>query len=159
MINMSANYQVPFVSQYDLDIDKHWQDKACGLASLIMMLKYFDKPVDSKDLFETAIKNKAYLQNIGFKHKELANLSVGYGLKGENFDWAKLSLEKAFIKLSTLLANQPIIASIYSKFDSASKDGHLIVLTGFDNKNIFYSDPQVGPDKSISIEDFFKGWK
>jgi len=157
---MKINYNIPFCSQYDLDIEKFWQDKSCGLASLIMLIKYYNSEfVDSKNLFETAIKNNAYLQNVGFKHKELAELATGYGLKGENFDWAQLDPEKAFDKLLELLKQQPIIASIYSRFDPGSFDGHLIVLTGYDDKNIFYNDPQTGPDKSISRESFLFGWK
>jgi uncharacterized protein YvpB len=156
---MRINYDVPFFSQYDIDVEKSWQDKSCGLASLIMLIKYCGQPVDSKNLFETAIKNNAYLQNVGFKHKELADLAAGYGLRGENFDWAKIEKEEAFKNLMVYLEAEPIIASIYSRFDPESKDGHLIVLTGFDDKNIFYNDPQNGPDKSVSTETFLKGWK
>ena len=157
---MNADYKVPFYSQYDLDIEKSWQNKACGLASVMMLIHYYKgEPVDSKNLFETAIKNNAYLPNIGFKHRELAELASNYNLKGENFDWFKLDIEEAFNKLLSLLETQPVIASIYSHFDPENKNGHLIVLTGFDKENIFYNDPQAGPDKSISIEDFLKGWK
>ncbi len=157
---MKAKYDLPFVLQYDLDIDKHWQDRACGIASVLMVIEfYLNKKIDSKELFDCAMSIGAYLEGIGFKHKELAKTAENYGLSGENFDWAKMDQNEAFDKLTDFLKEGPIIVSIYSKFDPENKGGHLIVLTGFDEESIFYNDPQFGADKSISTKDFLKGWK
>jgi uncharacterized protein YvpB len=54
----------------------------------------------------------------------------------------------------------PVIASIHRGFNSKSSYGHLVVITGFDDKLVYYNDPGKHDGiRTVAINDFMKGWK
>ena len=54
----------------------------------------------------------------------------------------------------------PVIASIHRGFNPKSSFGHLIVVTGFDEKLVYYNDPGKHDGiRNVAIADFTKGWK
>lgn len=152
------------LSQY-LDVsDPTWQNRACGIVALkiaLAALGYQTHDVDR--MIQTGLEQNAYLPGIGWKHAELAKLSENYRAKGANYDWAALNPEEAWTKLTTYLGQTPVLASIHSHFDPASKDGHLIVLAGEKDGQIIYADPAIkNRDQIITSIDqakFLAGWK
>lgn len=160
-------FKVPPYSQF-LDVKNHkWQRKSCGIVSLKMLLDYWSKqfnktaPSISK-LIQEGVKNKGYIPNIGWRHKNLVELVEDYGFGGNNFDWAKVKPSIAFKKLRRYLNKYPLMASIYKNF-CPGDNGHLVVITDFKNNFIFYNDPdskyRKDVAKKIGLKKFLKGWK
>lgn len=104
----------------------------------------------------------AFLPGIGWTHKGIVALAIQAGLYGRNYDWAKCAPKEAFQKLLPYLRRNPVIASIYKDF-TPKASGHLIVLTGFDGKKIYYNDPIAKQrndiKRTISLATFLRGWK
>ncbi len=152
------------LSQY-LDISEpRWQNRACGIVALKIALDTLDyQTPDLKTMIQTGVEQNAYLPGIGWKHAELAKLSEHYGANGTNYDWAALSPEEAWVKLTTYLGQTPVLVSIHSHFDPTTKDGHLIVLAGEQTGQIIYADPEIKDrDQIITSIDrtkFLAGWK
>lgn len=150
------------LSQYIHIQDPEWKEKSCGIVSLAMLLNYFGKEISADQLLKDGLANNAYLEAVGWKHKELAELGKQYGLNGENLDWAALDTESAYKKAIGHLNPHPIMASIYNNF-LPRNGGHLVVITGADSDKIFYNDPAEKDinkiTKEISPREFLKGWK
>lgn len=152
------------LSQY-LDISEpRWQNRACGIVALKIALDTLDyQTPDLKTMIQTGVEQNAYLPGIGWKHAELAKLTENYGATGTNYDWADLSPEAAWEKLTTYLGRIPVLASIHSHFDPTTKDGHLIVLAGQKDGQIIYADPEIKDRNqiitSIDRAKFLDAWK
>lgn len=155
-------HKVPALSQHIHIQDPKWKDKSCGIVSLAMLLNYLGKKISANQLLKDGLANNAYLETIGWKHKELAELGKQYGLNGKNLDWASLDTESAYEKAISYLNRHPIMASVYNNFQPEN-GGHLVVITGADSNKIFYNDPDTKDInsiyKEISIENFLNGWK
>lgn len=158
-------FSVPAYSQF-LDVkDKRWQKRACGMVSLKMIIDYWRAPRSNPScdqLIKLGLKQKAFLTNVGWKHKELSQLVSKFGLRGRNFDWVKIKPETAFKKLRSYLKKYPVLASIHKNLDPA-KGGHLIVVTGFRNGLVSYNDPDSKARKTVKqtagLKKFLEGWK
>lgn len=156
-------HKVPEFSQH-LDVkEKEWRNRACGIAALKMLLEYNNSdspPID--ELIKIGLEKDAYIQNIGWKHKELAEIARDFNLKSKNFDWANLTPEEAFENLESYFPENPVLASIHKDFDD-KKGGHLIVLTGMEDDTIFYNEPYAEKrqeiKQSVHKDKFMKGWK
>ena len=146
-----------------LDIeDKKWKSRSCGIVSLKSILEYWGVKENIKDLIDLGLKKGAYISGIGWKHKGLALIAKDYGLVGKNYDWFKNKPETAFKKLLPKLKKYPVIISIYKNL-KPGKSGHLVVLTGHENGQIFFNDPdsktKKGIQKKVGFEKFLIGWK
>lgn len=156
-------HKVPEFSQH-LDVkEKEWKSRACGVTALKMLLEYNNSDSPSIDeLIKIGVEKDAYIPNIGWKHRELAEIARDFKLKSRNFDWANLAPEEAFKKLKSYFPENPVLASIYKDFDDR-KGGHLIVLTGMENDTIFYNEPYAKKRqeirRSVHKDKFMKGWK
>ncbi len=155
-------YNVPFHSQLTEIKTYEWQQQGCGIASLAMAIDYY-KPntVSVNKLLTQAIVSGAYVPNVGWKHTELAALAGKYGLVGKTYDFSKTSNQTAFAELKDLLNDGPVIVSIHNKFDPKATLGHIVVVTGLDEQNVYYNNPALRTPggSQISIADFLKGWK
>jgi len=152
---------VPFYSQLQDIQASEWKKKACGVVSLAMVIEFY-KPdaVSVNKLLEQAIASGAYLQNAGWKHKELALLAEKYGLEGKSYDLSSSDKVTAFTQLKNYLKDGPVIASIYYKFDPKSTIPHLVVINGIDGDTVYYNDPAGhAAGEKISAANFLKGWK
>ena len=114
-------------------------------------------------IISDGVKNKAYIENIGWSHQGLIDTAVKhFGLVGERFDFAKETAEVAFKKITEELKNGPVVASIYKNLNPQN-GGHLVVVFGIDDNNILFADPDVDNENLIvreaTIEEFKKGWK
>lgn len=157
---VSGNFEVPFYSQFSDITLSEWQKLGCGVASLAMVVNYYNPDSTSvMALLNQVIASGAYQDGVGWKHAELAVLASKYGLSGQVYDFYKLNNEAAFDKFLELLKDGPVIVSIHNKFDPRATLGHIIVATGYENGEIIYNDPTYGPDKRISLDGFLNGWK
>jgi len=169
--------------------NKFWAKRVCGPASLAMIaVYYFSKKESSivraiKKIYKNngnnslkklseflvdfiisdGVKNKAYIENIGWSHQGLIDTAVKhFGLTGIRFDCAQESGEIAFEKMISELKKGPVIASIYKNLNPQN-GGHLVVVFGIDENNVLFADPDIDNSNLIErkapIEEFKKGWK
>jgi len=109
------------------------------------------------------VKNKAYIENIGWSHQGLIDTASKYfGLIGNRFDFAKENSETAFERMIEELKNNPVIASIYKNLNPQN-GGHLVVVFGIDDNNVLFADPDIDNpnliERKATIEEFKNGWK
>jgi len=152
---------VPFYSQFQDIESPEWQKKGCGIASLTMIIDYYESDaVSVNNLLKQAIDAGAYQLNAGWKHRDLVLLSQKYGLDGDNYDLLGSSQKTAFESFIGFLEDGPVIASVHYRFDPKSTIPHLVVIDGIDGDTIYYNDPASDRGKEeISVDDFLKGWK
>ena len=114
-------------------------------------------------IISDGVKNKAYIENIGWLHQGLIDAAVKYfGLSGNRFDFAKENGETAFERMIEELKNGPVIASIYKNLNPQN-GGHLVVVFGVDEDNVLFADPDINKlnliERRATIEEFKNGWK
>ncbi|HEY6020370.1 MAG TPA: C39 family peptidase [Candidatus Paceibacterota bacterium] len=151
---------VPFYSQFKDVSSASWQKRACGIASLAMVIDYYrDSAVSVDALLKEGIAAGAY-SSAGWTYQGLINVAQKHGMTGASYDLGALGSTTAFTKLTRALTNGPVIASVHYKFDPKSSIPHLVVLSGIDNDYVYYNDPAAkAGDKKILIADFRKAWK
>jgi uncharacterized protein YvpB len=152
---------VPFYSQFtDISAVK-WQKVGCGIASLAMLIEYYEPGEVSVDkLLDEGIASKAFLEDAGWTHSGLANLAKNYGLNGKPFDYSSNSMESAYAKLNASLEEGPVMASVFYTFDPESPIPHLVVINSIDGDIVYYNDPSdKSGNRSISSTKFKKAWK
>jgi len=160
-------FKTPKYSQF-LDVeDKEWKNKSCGILSLKMLLDYWNhkeetSAEDVENLITEGLAADAYVPEVGWKHRELVNLSQNHGLDGENFDWAHEHPDVAFNRVMPHLSKHPVMVSIHKDL-SEDGPGHLAVLTGFEDGRVFYNDPDAKSrediERSVPLQKFLNGWK
>jgi uncharacterized protein YvpB len=161
-------YNVPFISQYS-DINfPEWKNQACGIVCLKMLMDYWhSQSTENKTAnLESLINNRngAFIENVGWSHSGLVSLTRSYGYDGFNKDLAQFKNPiYCFEQLKADLKRFPLIASVWNKFDPTNKGGHLIVITGIDEKQIYFNDPekinQSEGKESLSVDEFLKAFK
>ena len=114
-------------------------------------------------IISDGVKNKAYIENIGWSHQGLIDTAVKhFGLVGERSDFAKENTETAFERMIEELKNGPVMASIYKNLNPQN-GGHLVVVFGTDDNNVLFADPDIDNpnlmERKASIEEFKNGWK
>lgn len=154
-------YDVPLYSQIADISSVEWKQKGCGVADVAMIVNFYKpKTTTVQKSLEDAIALGAYQKNVGWKHDGLAALAKKYGMDGKVQDFSKLNNLDAFNQFKDVIKEGPAIASIHRNFDPKLSFGHLIVITGFDDNQIFYNDPGKHDGiRKVSITDFMKGWK
>ena len=167
-------HKVPRLSQYkDVgieDFDNFWQKRACGIVSLVMVMKYFQPLIPTKTidtLIMEGLEKEHYIQGIGWKHKGIVELAKDFGFAGKTFDMAnEEEHEQSFKAFMKELEKQPVIVSIHKDF-KLNGGGHLVAATGFKetmNKlSLEINDPDCkskkGVRRVVSAERFKAGWK
>jgi len=155
--------ELPHYSQF-LDVTKKgWKVRACGVASLAMILDHYKQTETSIDeLIDHGVSIGAYNKELGWIHSGIVNIAKHKGFKGERFDWKDIDTSVSFNKMSDHLKNGPIIASIHKNFNP-TLSGHLVVITLKNNTHITIHDPIAKKreqiKKEIPINVFLAGWK
>jgi len=161
-IRPSNNLKVPFYSQFT-DITSPSRKKiGCGVASLAMLIELYvpGEKVSVDNLFEDGLKAGAYLNDAGWIHSGLINLSKKYGLDGQSHGLSHLNKKSAFEQLKTVLEDGPVIASVHYTFDPKNPIPHLVVINSTDGDTVYYNDPaEKSGGNSISKDKFIKAWK
>ena len=160
----SAILSVPlvhFYSQFTDVVSSHWQKQSCGIASLAMIIDYYNPgTVIVNTLLTEAIAAGAYDLDAGWTYTGLINASKKYGMGGTSYDLGDSDAQTAYATMKTYLQKGPLIASVHYKFDPKSTIPHLVVLNGIVGDTLIYNDPAAKDgQKSITVADFLKGWK
>lgn len=157
----STVYTVPFYSQFT-DISKpSWRKVGCGIASLAMLINFYEPKVVSTDtLLDAGIAANAFLPDAGWTHQGLINLSTKYGLTGSTKSFAGASMETAFEGLKTALSEGPVMVSVHYTFEPTNPIPHLVVVNGVEDGLVYYNDPaESAGGHTISITKFQNAWK
>lgn len=122
--------QVPYLSQRDNLIDPY---KTCNVTCVAMILSYygFNKQDKNKQLEDILAQHLLDIGANRYSHEVLRKLIEEYNLKDNftmNGDYNEMK--------KYLLEGKPLIIS--GKFTAS---GHIIVLTGFNDKGFFVNDP------------------
>lgn len=152
---------VPFYSQFKDISASRWQKVGCGIASLAMIIDYYDTdPVSVDTLLAQGIASGAYVKSAGWSHQGLVRLSGKYGLTGLPRDFSSLTKDTAIESLKDALSDGPVIASVHYKFDPKSTIPHLVVVTAIKNDTVYVNDPASKTGTStVSLVQFIKAWK
>ncbi|MFP4616822.1 MAG: cysteine peptidase family C39 domain-containing protein [Candidatus Paceibacterota bacterium] len=153
--------EVPFFSQSsDINWVK-WRGRACGVASLAMLIEMY-KPGETSPqlLLEEGLSSGHYLTELGWTHNGLALMAEEHGLKAETHDLSHLAMNDAYHQFLSFLNDGPVIASVFHGFDPDSEIPHLVVISGEADNLLYYNDPAEGlGGLRITEEQFKKGWK
>ncbi len=154
-------FTVPFFSQFADITAPEWKKVGCGIASLAMLIEFYEPGDVSVDtLLKEGINADAYLSNAGWTYAGLIGISKKYGLSGESHDMGGTSMEVAFAELEKALTEGPVMVSVHYTFDPQNPIPHLVVANGIENNTLHYNDPaEKSGDGSISVEVFKKAWK
>ena len=153
--------EVPFYSQFKDIHAAEWQKLGCGIASLAMLIDFYQpKTVSVDNLLKQGISAGAFINGAGWSHKGLVLLAGKYSLEGETYDLSRSNAKTAFAQLEEILKEGPVIASIHYKFDPKNPIPHLVVINGVSNDLIYYNDPaSASGGKNISVQSFIEAWK
>jgi predicted double-glycine peptidase len=153
---------VPFYSQFSDISSPEWQKVGCGIASVSMLIEYYNA---ESDVDVDALLNKGraagyFLSDAGWTHAGLISLARPYGLGGDTYSLADLSADEAFARLTDVLAEGPVMASVHYTFEPTNPIPHLVVVNGVKNGKVYYNDPaEPHGGGSISKEKFQRAWK
>ena len=137
-----------------VEVPYYKQEKwyTCGPACLWMLLKYIGTSATEEDVVKACETTE-----IGTTPLQLVKGSKVFGFdadafKNEDIDDLKYSLKNG--KPVIVLLDPGILYGGIQGF------GHFVVITGFDNNNITYHDPDIpdGQDAKCSIEIFMQAW-
>ncbi|MFJ5740208.1 C39 family peptidase [Streptomyces microflavus] len=114
-----------------------WSNRACGLASLRMVLLAYGQDAPTvTELLKLAVKNEV-LTPRGALHAGIASLATDHGVPSR-------AEAVPADELLSRLDRAPLIVSITEQFpDDGRSGGHLVILRGFED----------GPDPNILIRD------
>lgn len=115
-----------------------WSNRACGLASLRMILLAYRREAPTvTELLELAVKNEV-LTPRGALHAGIANLATDLGVPSN-------AEPVALGDLPTRLDAAPLIVSVTEQFpDDGRMGGHLVILRGYEDgtdPTILFRDP------------------
>lgn len=152
---------VPFYSQFDDITSASWKKIGCGIASLAMLIEYYNPgSVVVDTLLQEGINANAYLDSAGWTYAGLIGVSKKYGLGGETHDYGNLSMEKAYAELVAELEEGPVMASVHYTFQKSNPIPHLVIINGIKDEKVYYNDPaEKNGGGSISVAQFQSAWK
>jgi len=152
---------VPFFSQFEDISPASWKKVGCGIASLAMLIEYYDPGVVVVDnLLQEGIEADAYLDDAGWTYAGLIGVSKKYGMGGQAYDLGNLSMEKAYGELLLELEEGPVMASVHYTFQKSNPIPHLVIINGIDDGKVYYNDPaEETGGGSVSVAQFQSAWK
>jgi hypothetical protein len=157
---LSRVRSVPFYSQFNDISDPNWKKVGCGIASVAMLIDYYAPAVSVDALLNRGIATGAYLSQAGWTHAGLINLTKQYGLDGVSHDMAGWTMDEAFSRLEQVVAEGPVMVSVYYTFVPGHPIPHLVVINDIKDDTIYYNDPaEPSGGGSILITDFKPAWK
>ncbi len=160
--------KLPICNQHDAEHDPQWAHRICAVCSLWMLLKLHNPKLDISvmDLVKKGFAKDGYLENIGWKHAVIVELSKDFGLElqyAKKFFCTPEEKESGLLIINRNLENgQPVLVSIHRP-----KDSHMLVVHGFqesDDKIIGYyiqdSDGRVrGHNYFLTRDEFLSSWR
>lgn len=151
---------VPFYSQFADISAPEWRKIGCGIASLAMLVDFYQPTVSVDELLNEGIQNGAYVYDAGWSHAGLIALAEDHGLAGEARYLTDLNMTAAFADLKAAIEEGPVMASVHYTFEPTNPIPHLVVVTDIDEEGVHYNDPaEKSGDGVITAEKFQKSWK
>ncbi|MGB2580641.1 MAG: C39 family peptidase [Minisyncoccia bacterium] len=169
---------VQYYSQY-LDVeDKEWQQRACGVACLKMLLESSGgEPSSIDEMIKDGVALGAYSEN-GWLHDGLVTLGEKYGAKLYRTEFRKKdadpdTLEKLYIEgvdmiVGELNEGRPVIISAIKNFEVRDKF-HMVLVVGAEIEDgvvngFYYHDPDSyteskGAYQFVAINIFSSSWR
>ena len=126
----------------------------CGPASLKMVLSYYGVEKTEKELAELCGTDS----NLGTSADGLKRAAEQLGFTVE------IKSDSTFDDIQRWLDKKvPVIVNWFTRGridydDSEVPDGHLSVVVGLDDKDIYLQDPETGGSRKIARDDFMKVW-
>lgn len=153
--------KVPFYSQFTDITSPVWQKVGCGIASVAMVIDYYEVgSVSVNELLNQGVESGYYLDDAGWIHAGLIELSKPFGLDGASHSLAHENANRALATLSSVLERGPVLASVHYTFEPTNPIPHLVVVRGIKNGMVYYNDPAEESGGGImSIEKFQRAWK
>jgi predicted double-glycine peptidase len=157
----SPVFTVPFYSQFTDITSAQWKKVGCGIASLAMLIDYYEPNPPSVDtLLGEGIAAHAYQSDAGWTYAGLIGLSKKYGLTGTSHDLSSDTMNTAFNSLEKALDSGPVMVSIHYKFEPKNPIPHLVIANGVRNGILYYNDPAAKDGNlSIPVDTFKNAWK
>jgi hypothetical protein len=151
---------VPFFSQFADITDPAWKKVACGVASLAMLVNYYQpKATNADEILRAGIAADAYTEQ-GWSHAGLIGLAAPYGLTGSSHSLAHETPADAFATLKNVVAEGPVMASVHYTFEPTNPIPHLVVITHIADGYVYYNDPaEARGNGFITAEKFQNAWK
>jgi ABC-type bacteriocin/lantibiotic exporter with double-glycine peptidase domain len=153
---------VPFFSQF-LDISSaNWQKVGCGIASLAMIMEYYDPEsfTSVDELLNEGIQRGAFIPSVGWSYAGLIGVGGLHGFTGESFDLGWMTSEGAYTQFKAAAVEGPVIASVHYTFQPTNPIPHLVVVNRIEGDVIHYNDPaEPTGGGTLSVEKFLKAWK
>ena len=152
---------VPFFSQFTDISSKSWQKVGCGIASLAMLIEYYEPgSVEVETLLDEGIAARAFLPDAGWTHAGLIGLAKKYGLTGASHDLSGSSMSAAFSELTRVVEEGPVMVSVHYTFDPKNPIPHLVVVNDVVGDTVYYNDPaEPRGGGSIPATTFKSAWK
>lgn len=132
-----------YISQFHGD--EFWDKRACGMACINMLIKS-DKTL--QELIQIGLELDGYIfdGDIGWYHHSLVQVANKHGRKS----YSKRCMPANEV-LHNIAQNKYVTASIKS-----NTGGHLVLIYGYDEQNIYYHDPYHGKSREMSFNNFKK---
>lgn len=161
VVTHTTGREVPFYSQFTDISDPAWQGVGCGIASIAMLINYYTgQSQDLDTLLADGRAAGAFLEHAGWTHAGLLELARPSGLTGQSISLQDRSEAAALAELKRVLAEGPVMASVYYTFEEFNPIPHLVVITDAVDGYIYYNDPaEPTGNGRLSEADFSRGWK
>lgn len=151
---------VPFYSQFADISDPAWKGIGCGIASLAMLIDYYEPAVPVDTLLAEGIAADAYLSNAGWTYAGLIGVAKARGLAGKSIVMHDATTEEAYAVFEKEVEEGPVMASVYYTFTPGHPIPHLVVVNDISNGTVYYNDPaEASGGGTISEERFKAAWK
>lgn len=158
---------VPYYSQFAEITDPEWQNRACGMACLKMVLDFHG--VQTPSLYDMVLKGNAaggYVPS-GWLHDYSLGLARSYGFEAERHE--KMDVDASLTEFrERLVRGEPVIVSVFRNFSEKTKF-HQIVLVGFEEKDgtlsgFYFHDPDAPDTESrkglfVPLQTFVENWR
>lgn len=163
---------IPLVDQLEAS-DKFWKYRACGVATLKMMLVYQNKDLNRislDELIREGVELGAYVEDVGWRHQGLVDLAQKYGVsltfQKEFFKTEKDKTKGLKIINKGLRSKRPVAVSVHPGFNG-QKDSHLLLIAGMRLKNKLATGYHIrdpfegirGHKYFVTKKEFLDGWR
>lgn len=175
---------VPYFSQRIDVSDPHWQERACGILCLKMVLDFLGaKTLSPNEFIQQGVAAGAYGE-WGWTHAGLVSIASSYGVAMNRKEFRSQDSREAekFLKegideiVLSIEKEKPVLISAIKKWVEIKKF-HMMVLVGFEMdegvpataqagrlKGFYYHDPDAhtegeGKNQFVPIETFKKYWR
>jgi len=179
--------QIPYFSQLDETIKKIKKQQACGICCVKMVLDYYlpSQKNNINDLIQEGMVIKAYNPDLlggVWVHEGLVRILRNHGIAAYSQEFKSMKVElggaeeegniaRPNNEIETSLVNfgmekikkclennEPVIVSVLPNF-AKNQDSHLVIIKGFENNQLIFTDPFSGDDLFFTEEHFLNFWK